>query len=44
MEFWGEGESFTTIVAFWKNSAIPHHKTWNTKIEDWVLLIDMWAL
>ena len=42
--FGGEWESFTSIVAFWKNSAIPHHTTWNTVIEDGVLLIDMWAL
>ncbi len=43
-EFWGEWESFESIVAFWVNSAIPHHTTWNTKIWNWVLLIDMWAL
>jgi Xaa-Pro aminopeptidase len=43
-EFGGEGESFESIVAFGENSAIPHHKTWNTKIGNWVLLIDMWAL
>lgn len=43
-EFWGEWESFETIVAFWINSAIPHHTTWNTKIWNGPLLIDMWAL
>lgn len=43
-EFWGRWESFESIVAFWDNSAIPHHTTWNTKIWNWVLLIDMWAL
>lgn len=42
-EYWWEWESFETIVAFGKNSAIPHHKTWNTIIWDWPLLIDMWA-
>ena len=43
-EFGGEGESFESIVAFGENSAIPHHKTWNTKILNGVLVIDMWAL
>lgn len=43
-EFGWEWESFDSIVAFGKNSSIPHHKTWNTLIWDWVLLIDMWAL
>jgi len=42
-EFWWTWESFDAIVAFGKNSAIPHHDTWETIIEDWVLLIDMWA-
>ncbi len=40
---WWDEESFPTIVAFWKNSAIPHHEAWNTKIWNWPLLIDMWA-
>jgi len=44
MEFWWNWESFDTIVAFWSNSAIPHHSAWETIIWDWVLLIDMWAL
>ena len=42
-EFWWDGESFETIIAFWKNSAVPHHVSWNTRITDGVLLIDMWA-
>ena len=37
-------ESFDSIVAFWANSATPHHNTWETIIWDWPLLIDMWAL
>lgn len=40
---WDE-ESFPTIVAFWKNSAISHHEAWNTIIWNWPLLIDMWAV
>lgn len=43
LEFWWEKESFETIVAFWENSAIPHHKAWKTIIWNWPLLIDMWA-
>ena len=43
-EFWWEWESFDSIVAFWENSSIPHYKTWNVKIWNGVLLIDMWAL
>ena len=39
----GEWESFETIIAFGKNSAVPHHVSWNTRIENGVLLIDMWA-
>lgn len=42
-ELWGQWESFESIVAFWKNSAVPHHLSGNTVIEDWVLLIDMGA-
>jgi Xaa-Pro aminopeptidase/Xaa-Pro dipeptidase len=42
-EFGGQGESFETIIAFWKNSAVPHHTSWNTLIENGVLLIDMGA-
>nr|MDD3720623.1 M24 family metallopeptidase [Candidatus Gracilibacteria bacterium] len=41
IELGGEGESFPTIVAFGKNSAIPHHQTGNTKIGNGPLLIDM---
>ena len=37
----GEGESFESIVAFSKNSAIPHHQTGNTSLEkNSVVLID----
>ena len=43
-EFWGEWESFESIVAYGSNSAIPHHTCWNTKILNWPLLIDMWAI
>jgi Xaa-Pro aminopeptidase/Xaa-Pro dipeptidase len=43
-EFGWEWESFESIVAYGSNSAIPHHTTWNTKIWNWPLLIDMWAL
>lgn len=44
LEYWWSWESFSSIVAFWKNSAIPHHQTWNTIIWNWPLLIDMWAI
>lgn len=44
MEYWWTWESFSAIVAFWKNSSIPHHNVWNTIIWNWVLLIDMWAI
>lgn len=37
-------ESFNSIVAFGKNSSIPHHSTWKTIIWTWPLLIDMWAI
>lgn len=36
-------ESFEAIVAFWKNSSIAHHESWNTIIKEWPLLVDMWA-
>lgn len=42
-DFGGEGESFETIIAFWKNSAVPHHNSWSTIIGNWILLIDMGA-
>lgn len=38
------GESFETIVAFGENSAVPHHKTGNTRLQkDQVVLIDTGA-
>ena len=44
LEFGGEGTSFDTIVAFSKNSAVPHHKTGSTVLEnDMPMLIDMGA-
>lgn len=43
-ENWWDGESFEALVAFWKNSAIPHHFAWDDIIWEWVLLIDMWAV
>lgn len=43
IDFWWSDESFSSIIAFWKNSAIPHHEAWNTIIWDWPLLIDMWV-
>lgn len=44
LEFGGQGPSFETIVAFSKNSAIPHHKTGETNLEeDMPILIDMGA-
>jgi len=36
-----DGESFDTIVAFGKNSAVPHHRTGESKLEDnSVILVD----
>ena len=44
IEFGAEGTSFETIVAFDKNSAIPHHKSNQTKLQkDMPILIDMGA-
>lgn len=43
LEFWWECESFYPIVAFGENSAIAHHSPWETIIENWPLLVDMWA-
>lgn len=43
INLWWNSESFDSIVAFWVNSAIPHHQTWDTIISNWPLLIDMWA-
>lgn len=42
-ELWWESESFDTVVAFWENSAIPHHSSGNTVIWNWPLLVDMGA-
>ncbi|MDP2090268.1 MAG: M24 family metallopeptidase [Candidatus Gracilibacteria bacterium] len=39
----GDGESFESIVAFGKNSAIPHHKTGNDLIGHGPLMIDIGA-
>lgn len=45
LEFDGEGSSFDIIVAFGKNSAIPHHKTSDEKLkENMPILIDMGAI
>lgn len=33
VEFGGEGIAFDTIVAFGKNSAVPHHETGNTVLD-----------
>ncbi len=44
IEFGWEWESFPSIVAFWKNSATPHHNSWKTKIWIWPLLVDMGAI
>ena len=44
LELWWEWESFEAIVAFWPNSAVPHHKAWETIIWNGPLLVDMWAL
>lgn len=42
-EFWAEKLSFWTIIAFWKNSANPHHNPTEKKLEKWdVILIDFW--
>ncbi len=42
LELGAESVSFETIVAFGKNSAVPHHQTGETKLEDnSVVLIDM---
>ena len=44
IEFGAEGTSFETIVAFGKNSAVPHHKSNTTKLEkNMPILIDMGA-
>ncbi len=44
IEHGAEGTSFETIVAFSKNSAVPHHKSNGTRLEkDMPVLIDMGA-
>lgn len=44
LEFGGEGVSFDTIVAFGKNSAVPHHKSCDDTLkENQAVLIDMGA-
>ena len=44
-EFGGEGMSFETIVAFGKNSAVPHHVTGDTKLKiNQPILVDMGAI
>lgn len=43
-EFGGNGESFEAVVAFGKNSAIPHHEASDTIIKNGPLLIDMGAM
>ncbi len=44
IEFGGLGSSFDIIVAFGKNSAVPHHETGSTKLGDnSVILVDMGA-
>lgn len=41
----GDGSSFDIIVAFGANSAVPHHETGETKLEnDSVILVDMGAI
>ncbi len=41
IEFGADGFAFSTIVAFGKNSAVPHHQTGEDKLqEDSVILID----
>lgn len=41
-ELWLEGEAFDAIVATGLHTAIPHHRAWDTVIQNWPLLIDMW--
>ena len=44
LEFGGSAPSFETIVAFGKNSAVPHHKSGTTILQkDMPILIDMGA-
>ncbi len=43
LELWWRKESFESIIAFWANSAIPHHSSGETKIGNGVLLIDIGA-
>jgi len=42
LELWASGSSFPPIVAFWENSAIPHHSpTWRELQKSDIVLIDM---
>ena len=42
LSYGAEGIAFETIVAFGKNSAVPHHETGNTVLEkDMPILVDM---
>ena len=40
LQLGAEKTSFETIVAFGKNSAIPHHKTSNQKLHMWMEIIN----
>jgi len=42
-EMWAEKLSFDTIIAFWENSANPHHKPTDKKLKKWdIVLMDFW--
>lgn len=45
LELWASGPSFPPIVAFWENSAVPHHSPTERKLhpED-IILLDMWLI
>lgn len=45
LEFWATGPSFPPIVAFWENSAVPHHSPTQRKLRpDDIILLDMWLI
>jgi len=45
LELWASGPSFPPIVAFWENSAVPHHSPTERKlIPTDIILIDMWLI